>query len=633
MQTIVQLEAYGLDYRLIDSPSVPLNKLDLLFAALLLTSIGVFIGGNLLLLDVSVLQRSAQVALPCFALLLIFYALSRSIRSVAWGLVLTYIAMGIMVYSWQPWLVTVVYGAALVALWYVIRFLRVERAYWLPLILMAIIATATVLGVERSYTSFDMLNRLHAGKVYQDTLFHASIAAMIKNYGVVSTGLHGLVETPYHALSHTLFASISLLSGVGVIEVYGIANWVFFAPILIFTVVVCSAGLYKTSQLNMPLIWGITCLLLVASPRLLWPWAVQDSFFISESYLVSLGLFLVSFPLLFQRRLSISDLLLVLTLTALITYAKSSVGLLLVGLWFVRVLFLRSESISLDVAALVVCAAVVTWIAFYYSETAEDLIRIGSLHFIAHYTFLGNHLLEIGKALLEGDRVSPLSIFLALVALLSFFAFHFLLSWVIIVESAFRKGILSVVRNPLSVYSMATVTAGSLVVFLFSISGGSAYYFTNVAFFVALPGVVPLLAYTLGQRRVSSRPFLVFAILLVCLLNVRAFYRASFISPLHSVQMHSTFIDSLVEVRNRTSVNVVLQLTMGASVTNPVSECSAQPFVYPAVSERPWIGVIPPRSDCTYNNYGYSQYGITGSQQTVTVPPRLLPGMAILSWP
>jgi len=633
MQTIVQSEAYGLGYQLVDLPSIPRNKLDLLFAALFLTSIGVFIGGNLLLLDVSVLQRSVQVALPCFALLLIFYALSRSIRNVAWGLVLTYSAMWIMVYSRQPWLVTVVYSAALVALGYVIRFLRVERAYWLPLILMAIIATATVLGVERAYTSFDMLNRLHAGQVHQDTLFHASIAAMIKNYGVVSTGLHGLVETPYHALSHTLFAGISLLSGVGVIEVYGVANWVFFAPILIFTIVICSAMLHKTNQLNMPLAWGITCLLLIASPRLLQPWGVEDSFFVSESYLVSLGLFLVGFPLLFKRRLSISDLLLVLTLTALIANAKMSVGLLLVGLWFARVLFVRSESISLDVAAFVVSAAVATWMVFHSAEATGDSIRIVPLHFIARYSFLGKHLLETGKALLEGDRVSSHSIFLALVALLSFFAFHFLLSWVIIVRSAFRKGILSVVADPFSVYSIAAVAAGSLVVFLFSIPDGAAYYFTNVAFFVALPGVVALLAYAPGRRRVSSQPFLVVAILLACLLNVRAFYRASVIHPSHSVLLHSTFIDSLVEVRNRTPLNVVLQLAAGASVTNPVSRCTAQPFVYPAVSERPWIGVIPARSDCTYEYYGYSQYGITESQQTVTVQARLLPGMAILSWP
>jgi hypothetical protein len=633
MRTIVQSEVYGPICQLIDLPSIPQNKLDLLFAALFLTSIGVFIGANLLLLDVSVLQSSVRVTLSCFALLLIFYALSRSIRNVAWGLVLTYSAMWIMVYSRQPWLVTVVYSAALVALGYVIRFLRVERAYWLPLILMAIIATATILGVEGAYTSFDMLNRLHAGQVHQDTLFHASIAAMIKNYGVVSTGLHGLVETPYHALSHILFAGISLLSGVSVIEVYGVANWVFFAPILIFTIVFCSIILHKTNHLNIPLIWGTVCLLLVVSPRLLWPWGVFDSFFVSESYLVSLGLFLVGFPLLFKQPLSISELLLVSILTALSTYAKLSVGLLLIGLWFARVLFVRSERFSLDVAAFVVSAAMATWTVYHSSEAVRNSIRIFPLHFIVHYSLLGEHLLKTGKALLKADRMSLYSIFLALLALLGFFAFHFLLSWVIIVRNAFRKGIFSVLSNPFSLYSIASVVASSLVVFLFSIPGGSAYYFTNVAFFVALPGVVAVLAYAPVWRRVSSQTFLFVAILLVCLLSVRAFYRSSFMHPLHYMKLHSAFIDHLVEVRNRTPLNVVLQLTTGASITNPVSSCTGQPFVYPAVSERPWIGVIQPRSDCAYEYYGYNQYGITKFQQTVTVPPRLLPGMVILSWP
>ena len=112
------------------------------------------------------------------------------------------------------------------------------------------------------------------------------------------------------------FASISLLSNVGVFEVYGAINWVFFAPILIFSVVVCSATLDTTGQLSMPLTWGIACVLLVVSPFLLQNWGVFDSFFVSESYLVSLGPFLLGFLLLFKRRLSILDLLLVLILTA-----------------------------------------------------------------------------------------------------------------------------------------------------------------------------------------------------------------------------------------------------------------------------------------------------------------------------
>jgi hypothetical protein len=59
---------------------------------------------------------------------------------------------------------------------------------------------------------------------------------MIKNYGVSSTGLHGLVEVPYHTFSYVLMASISLISGVSAVEVYGVANHILFAPFLIFSI-------------------------------------------------------------------------------------------------------------------------------------------------------------------------------------------------------------------------------------------------------------------------------------------------------------------------------------------------------------------------------------------------------------
>lgn len=250
-------------------------------------------------------------------------------------------------------------------------------------------ATAAILGITRAYTSFDMLNRLHAGNVHQDTLFHASIAAMIKNYGVASTGLHGLVETPYHVLSHMLFASISLLSNVGVIEVYGVANWVLFAPILVFSVVACPAMLDRSSQLDLPLAWGASCVLLVVCPLLLQYWAVGDSFFVSESYLVSLGLLLLGLPLLFKRRLDFADLLLVLVLTALISNAKSSVGLIFAGLWFTRVLLVRGERIGFDIAALALSASAAAWVLLKPAAAFQDSMHISPLHFIRAYSFPG----------------------------------------------------------------------------------------------------------------------------------------------------------------------------------------------------------------------------------------------------
>ena len=185
-------------YQLVESIDIPDHLLNQLFGALLLTALGVFVGGNLLLLDLITLQHSARIALPCIMLILIFYMLSRLLNSVIWGLVLIYALLWLMVISHWQWLVPGTYALGTVSLLYAVRFFRLPATDARLIVWMAVIASLTILGCQRAYTSFDMLARLHAGYVHDDTLFLASISAMIKNYGVVSFGLHGLVETHYY---------------------------------------------------------------------------------------------------------------------------------------------------------------------------------------------------------------------------------------------------------------------------------------------------------------------------------------------------------------------------------------------------------------------------------------------------
>ncbi|MEE4239577.1 MAG: hypothetical protein V2I51_22895, partial [Anderseniella sp.] len=92
---------------------------------------------------------------------------------------------------------------------------------------------------------------------------------------------------------------ISLLSRIGVTEVYGVANWVLFAPLLLFSVVAFCAMLDRAGQLSLPVVWAFSALLLSMLPLLFGRWGLRDSFFVSESYLVSLGLFLLGLGALF----------------------------------------------------------------------------------------------------------------------------------------------------------------------------------------------------------------------------------------------------------------------------------------------------------------------------------------------
>lgn len=76
-------------------------------------------------------------------------------------------------------------------------------------------------------------------------------------------------------------------------------------------------------------------------------------------------------------------------------------------------------------------------------------------------------------------------------------------------------------------------------------------------------------------------------------------------------------------------VEVVQRANVSELGANPVKRCMAGPFVFPAVSERAWTGVIDPIPGCILRAFGYESYGITSDHQQVTVELCLLPSMQL----
>jgi hypothetical protein len=602
-------------------------SLNILFSSLILTVLGVFIGGNILLLDFGVLWRSALITVPCFGIAFIFYGLSRHLGSPAWGLIVTYAALWAVVYSPHPESVYVFNSLCAGAAVYVARYLRLERCHWRPVLLMAVMGTATVLGARDAYTSFDMLSRLHLGDVSQDTLYHSSIAAMVKNYGVVSTGLHGLIETPYHTLSHVLMAAISLLSGIGVVEVYGVAPWVLFAPLLIYCVATCCAMLDHHAELSIPLVWGFTALLLSMLPFLFSSWAVWSSFFTSESYLVSLSLFLLSLGLLLKRTLTVLDLLLVVISSALIANAKGSVGLMYAGLWLTRVIWVRGDQPRVDFAALFLSGVAVGWSVIKSAGANSGDIAISPLHFVRMYSFWGSYL-DACQTVLRRELPPIETLVRGAVCIMSFVVFHFLLSWVVLYQIVRHKREANLLHAPIAIYSLVTALASLLISFAITIPNGSAYYFSNVAFFVSLPAVVAILTLIWKRSRRDQTLMLGLGIVLISLISLPVYYHKSAFTRPHHV--NNALINSLLVLKERSPLSLVLRANDQFIQANPVKSCTAQPFTFPAVSERPWIDVISDLvGECHYSYYGYSQYDISAKSHHVINPPRILPGMSI----
>jgi hypothetical protein len=455
---------------------------------------------------------------------------------------------------------------------------------------------------------------------------------MIKNYGVASDGLNGLMPIQYHTLSHALFACISSLSGTGVIDVYGVANWVFFAPLLIFSVSALCCMLDKNEQLSLPWIWCVVCLLLVVMPFLFGRWALWDSYFVSESYLVSLGLFVLGMSLLYQQRLVWQHLILLIVMAVLMTNAKASVGLVFAGLWFARLLFVRSENKITDVMAFVLVSAV-TWCVAKGSFSAvhdAELIEFIPFNFLT-YSLWGSHIDAVIKAIMQHNNVPEKSVVLAGIGILSFFIAHFLLSWITASHLVIKNGWRALVNVPSAMYISASALAGVCIILAFSIPGGAVYYFSNVSFFVALPVAVMLGVQWAGRWIPEQKQIMVFTLLLIVILAIgwpKYHKNSVFDKKYRRAQPDNALIHKLLEVRDTVDTRSVLNYSLAKPLVNPVNLCTAQPLVFSAVSERLWTGVISLDENCKYTNYGYAQLKLSEKNQ-VGVPAVIPDGMNV----
>jgi hypothetical protein len=602
---------------------LPADKSNVLFGALILSSAFVFIIGNLLLFDKVALFSSLIVTINCIFIFLIFYWLHNLFLNISLGLILTYSLLLILVYSHYSISVILFRIIQIISLIYFCSYYRVKKEHFLPILVMALISAFVVLGCLHSYTSFDMLHRVSIGYVHKDTLFHSSISAMIKNYGIVSSGLNGLVEIPYHYLSHALIAGISLLTGIGVLEVYGIAPFVLFAPLLIFSFsYFCYLLCNNFSNKLLLIIWVEVCLILMISPYLLNFWGVSDDFFVSESYEVSLPLFIFGFIFLFKNKIVLYDMLIILALTILMTLSKSSVGIIFVALWGMRIVLMKFEKLFLNLFFILTLVAVVFLIlnSSAKSQINSNSILIHPFHFIENYSFLGGYISEF-KSQIEVNKFNFSFFILALFSISSFFIFHFFSSWVVLIYFFIVRNKFKLWSNPLFIYTFASLIISSCIIILIAIPGGSAVYFTNLTFFISIPFIIIVLAnWVFKQKSIN----LFFHILVIVFLAFPGLYLKSNFNPKRMGNANITdYVYQLYNLKGTSNKDIIIYASSDLLIRNPIQNCSAAVFLFPALSEMPWTGLLNQKSNCTYFNYGFGQYNIdqkTGKINHAIVP-------------
>lgn len=611
--------------------AIPQEELNEIFVCAVLTSIFVFIICNFLLLDRSTLILSSKVELVCLGCFAILYGLSERLKSISWGYVLLYGLISLPIISSQHWLIIIWYFALLFSLLKLILRLRTTFERLFRSVIPALISAIVISFATTQYTSFDLLSRLNIGLVHQDTLFHASISAMLKNYGIASTGLHGLVETPYHIFSHILFAGISLISGVGVFEVYGIANYVLFSVLLIFGLVAHISLLTPadSKRKNIPLYWT-SCALLIT----LTIYYTYGHPFVSESHLVSLGLLSATIPLLHKDRLLWSDYLLGFLSGFFITLSKGSVGVIYGCVVLGRFLFKKHRKVILDLVF--VCLVFVgIYLASKNSVSANQVHfnQIRFLHYVRNYWIFGDWINLFILHTRQELYFLPISLLRAWFSFVLFIAHEFWLPILVIFLVRMKTGNWkSVLDCPSSLFSIASFLPGFLAVMFLAIPGGSAGYFSYVSPFVAIPQVAYLFSqnfncFTSEAKQWMRKGLIIFLLIitLVCIRNGSVLTRLR----LGVVDSRNEFVSMLINLRSEPR-NTVFETTLSIKKLNPIERCTAQPFIYPALSEHPWLNIIVEDTSCFYQYYGYHNYGITDDSQKVTVSPRLLPNMKVV---
>jgi hypothetical protein len=336
-------------------------------------------------------------------------------------------------------------------------------------------------------------NYILDGKVHHDSLHLASFAAMIRTYGIASTGIDGLPSIPYHWGTQWLFAQWSSLTGAHVLDFYQLGFPVtmipfFFGGILAFAVAMRSArgdaeaddDLREDGRIWFVFLAACIGILPISGLDAMAVWT--SNLLISESYTVAVpsALMLLATTIIWHgqsarnssKRGKVLDsiyLLVVLPLgIAALGYLKSSLMMLAFGLaWYV---FLRLR--------------LYRQIIYWYAIVVTSIVFAGTYQ----HVILPAHYEGLSKLDFLWNFVKP-------AWWPFFFVVHLFWSWVYALLRLRSEGIGTIadIREAVSENRIVDVEAVVVVALLglgpglvTHLDGGSAFYFSDVQRWLAV---------------------------------------------------------------------------------------------------------------------------------------------------
>jgi len=301
---------------------------------------------------------------------------------------LAVLASPLLTWRFHSWSVCGYGLLALVALLRALPKLKAIRRsqVFLLLILVPLISAYLFLLINQTdYANVFAPEQALLGKIRKDTYYASSIAYMIQNYGVPSTGLDGLMRLHYHTGSHTWLAMLGRIAGTPPLFSYPIGLFLILVPAQFFALILAGICAAKNRlKITDYFLVGLALVYVTDATG-------RPSHYISESFGASLTALLFIFPLMMDllrkpKPSRLEDTLRIALAIALIyplSALKISVAILL-GASLAYAL-LRLYGLSLKTAACWILIAGVELFAFrIYNDPGQEAI-VAPLKFFASH--------------------------------------------------------------------------------------------------------------------------------------------------------------------------------------------------------------------------------------------------------
>ncbi|NNE23095.1 MAG: hypothetical protein HKN11_10855 [Rhizobiales bacterium] len=215
------------------------------------------------------------------------------------------------------------------------------------------------------------------GELYSDTLFHASIVAMINGHSTISTGLDGLTPFSYHVGAHIWFAALASMTSAETLTTIMVGELVVMIPASL-TVLALSLVLTMRRLPHAPIAY-VSCviaLLIVRDLACGWVGTYASITFVTASVFMAAAaphLFDLAKDIERNRRLKSEAIVAVIALSCLALYAKLHVGVALIVMSTTLVLLAQKSPSRLMAIGLV---SVLCTLAVLYGLIGDKLIEI-----------------------------------------------------------------------------------------------------------------------------------------------------------------------------------------------------------------------------------------------------------------